>query len=227
MVKEASRPAHRRKPVGRKIGLTATTTEGQEGSSSGETQQTLGSRVRFLRSRADMTLDQLAARSRLTKSFVSKIERGLSVPSISTAMKLSESFGLTVGQLLGEEQYEDAVCVVRKGQRRRFMRAGSSSGYNYEMIAAGKRFKTMEPFVMYPPTEFQHNRMFQHPGQELIFVLSGTVEVQFADRTVLLNKDDSVYFDAHVPHRSRSVGKAPAQALVVVTLDRAQQEPAA
>jgi mannose-6-phosphate isomerase-like protein (cupin superfamily) len=172
-----------------------------------------------------MTLYQLAERSGLTKSFVSKIERGLSVPSISTAMKLAESFLMTVGQLLGEEQYDDAVCVVRKGQRRRFMRAGSSSGYNYEMIAAGKRFRTMEPFVMYPPTEFHHNRMFQHPGQELIFVLSGTVEVQFADRHVLLNKDDSVYFDAHVPHRSRSVGKAPAQALVVVTLDRASPGP--
>jgi mannose-6-phosphate isomerase-like protein (cupin superfamily) len=76
---------------------------------------------------------------------------------------------------------------------------------------------------MYPPTEFQGNRMFQHPGQELIFVLSGTVEVQFADRRFLLNKDDSVYFDAHVPHRSRSVSVAPAQALVVVTLDRAQR----
>ena len=221
MAAEASRRRLERKRVGRATDLT--TTEGPESSGSEGTPRTIGSRVRFLRSRDGISLDELAARSGLTKSYVSKIERGLSVPSISTAMKLAESFGMTVGQLLGENQYDDAVCVVRKGQRRKFMRAATSSGYNYEMLAAGKRFKTMEPFIMYPPTEFQGNRMFQHPGQELIFVLSGTVEVQFADRRFLLNKDDSVYFDAHVPHRSRSVSVAPAQALVVVTLDRAQR----
>ena len=222
MAAEASRRRLERKRVGHATGLT--TTEGPESSASEGTPQTIGSRVRFLRSRDGISLDELAARSGLTKSYVSKIERGLSVPSISTAMKLAESFAMTVGQLLGENQYDDAVCVARKGQRRKFIRAGS--GYNYEMIAAGKRFKTMEPFIMYPPTEFQGSRMFQHPGQELIFVLSGTVEVQFADKRFLLNRDDSVYFDAHVPHRSRSVSAAPAQVLVVVTLDRAQRSSA-
>jgi len=216
-----SRRRLQRKRVGRPTDVM--TPEGSQSSAWGRTPQTIGSRVRFLRSRDGLSLDELATRSGLTKSYVSKIERGLSVPSISTAMKLAESFGMTVGQLLGEKQYDDAVCVVRKGQRRKFMRAGSGSGYNYEMIAAGKRFKTMEPFIMYPPAEFQGSRMFQHPGQELIFVLSGTLEVEFADKRFLLNKDDSVYFDAHVPHRSRSVSVAPAQALVVVTLDRAER----
>ncbi|MGH6968239.1 MAG: helix-turn-helix domain-containing protein, partial [Stellaceae bacterium] len=88
----------------------------------------IGARIRFMRHQRGTTLERLAAASGLTKSFVSKIERGVAVPSISTAMKLAQSFGITVAQLLGEEHDSDAVCVVRKNQRRAFMRPGSAAG---------------------------------------------------------------------------------------------------
>jgi transcriptional regulator with XRE-family HTH domain len=153
-----------------------------------------------------MTLDRLAVSSDLTKSYISKVERGLSVPSISTAMKIAVSLELSVGQLLREDQYDDAISVVRRGERPSFMRGGSASGYDYEMLAAGKRFKTMEPFIMRPPLAFQDDRRLEHGGQEMIFVLSGR----------RLEKGDCVYFDVHVPHRSRSLNGKIAEALVVV-----------
>lgn len=163
-----------------------------------------------------MTLEQLSAGSGLTKSFISKIERGLTVPSISTAMKLAQSFGLTVSQLLGQDHDSDAVCVVRKGERRAFMRAGSPSGYNYELVAGAKRFKRMEPYIMTPPLSFQDDRLFEHVGEEFMFVLSGRVEVTVAGRRITLGAGDALYFDSHLPHRSRSLGKKNARTLVVV-----------
>jgi mannose-6-phosphate isomerase-like protein (cupin superfamily) len=144
------------------------------------------------------------------------VERGLSVPSISAALKIAASLELSVGQLLGENQYDDAVSVVRCNERPSFMRGGSSSGYDYEMLAAGKRFKTMEPFIMRPPLAFQDNRRFEHGGQEMIFVLSGKMEVDFGNKIYKLSKGDCIYFDAHVPHRSRSLNGKIAEALVVV-----------
>jgi transcriptional regulator with XRE-family HTH domain len=176
---------------------------------------TLAARIAFLRKQRALTLDDLAASSGLTKSYLSKVERGLSVPSISTAIKLAASFDLSVGQLLGEDQYDDAISVVRRTRRPSFMRAGSASGYDYEMLAAGKRFKTMEPFVMRPPPAFQDARRFEHAGQEMMFVLSGKIELEFGGRKYVLNTGDCAYFDAHVPHRTRSLNKA-ARALVVV-----------
>jgi transcriptional regulator with XRE-family HTH domain len=183
----------------------------------GGQKQDIGQRIRFIRQQRAMTLEKLSEHSGLTKSFISKIERGMSVPSISTAMKIAASFKMTVGQLLGEEEYEDAICVVRKGERRPFLRTGSASGYNYEMIAGGKRFKTMEPYIMRPPNQFQDDRLFQHVGEEIMFVLSGSVEVQFASRLIRLKKGDAVYFDSQVPHRSRSAGTAQAEVLVIIT----------
>lgn len=183
----------------------------------GETNQGIGARIHFLRRQRDMTLEELSAASKLTKSFVSKIERGLSVPSISTAMRIAEAFGLTVSQLLGEDGYADAVSLVRKDKRRSFMRSGSSSGYNYEMIAGSKRYKRMEPYIMRPPLQFIDKRLFEHVGEELMFVLSGNVEVEVSGKLFRLGEGDTLYFDSHLPHRSRSLGKKYAEVLVVIT----------
>jgi transcriptional regulator with XRE-family HTH domain len=178
---------------------------------------TLASRIAFLRKQHGMTLDQLADAAGLTKSYISKVERGLSVPSISTALKIAGTFDLSVGQLLGETQYDDAISLVRRAERPSFMRGGSASGYDYEMLAPGKRFKTMEPYIMRPPLKFQDDRHFEHGGQEIIFVLSGAIELSFGGNSFKLNSGDCVYFDSHVPHRSRSLNGKVAQALVVVT----------
>lgn len=176
----------------------------------------IGGRIRFMRRQRGMSLDQLAAAANLTKSYLSKIERGISVPSIATALKVAASFKVTVGQLLGEEQGDESICVVRRADRKPFIRDGSASGYNYEMVAAPKRFKTMEPFIMRPPLKFQGDRFFEHVGEEFIFVLSGAMEVQFSNRRITLKAGDAIYFDSHLPHRSRSLGRKPAEALVVV-----------
>lgn len=178
--------------------------------------ESLGGRVRALRQQRNMTLDQLAEATGLTKSYLSKVERGLSVPSISTALKVAGAFGMSVGQLIGQEQDPTAICVTRRGDRQSFMRRGSDTGYDYEAMAGSKPFKSMEPFIMRPPLEFQDSRMFHHSGEEFIYVLSGVLEIQFAKRRVTLHSGDSIYFDAHLPHRSRSVGGEVAEALVVV-----------
>jgi transcriptional regulator with XRE-family HTH domain len=178
--------------------------------------QGIGARIRFFRKQRNMTLDHLSGLSNLTKSFVSKIERGVSVPSISTAMKLAESFNITVGQLLGEDNHEGAISLVRKSERRSFMRSGSSSGYDYEMLAGPKQFKSMEPYIMQPPLQFQDKRLFEHVGEEFMFVLSGSIEVELSGKSFRLNSGDVLYFDSHLPHRTRSLGKY-AKVLVVVT----------
>jgi|SRR4051794_34240157 transcriptional regulator with XRE-family HTH domain len=207
----------KRKPLGKKAAQTTSRRRRSLRSASKPAQQGIGARIRFLRQQRAMTLEELSRSAKLTKSFVSKVERGVCVPSISTAMKLAERFQITVSQLLGEEHYDDAVSLTRKKERRSFMRPGSSSGYNYEMIAGTKRFKRMEPYIMKPPLKFQDKRLFEHVGEELMFVLSGCIEVELGGRSIRVNSGDALYFDSHLPHRSRSVGPRNAQVLVVVT----------
>ena len=59
-------------------------------------------------------------------------------------------------------------------------------------------------------------KFFTHDGDEMVFVLTGQVELQLGNDIVLLLPGDCLYFDATTPHRSRSVGGERATTLVAV-----------
>ncbi len=164
-----------------------------------------------------LTLEELAQRSSLTKSYLSKLERGLSSPTIATVMKLAEALNMTVDQLIAKRHQESEILHVKAADRVPFSRSAERQGYIYEAIATERADKSMMPFIMMPPFVINDGPMSSHAGEELIFVVAGEMEVVFEDRTVHMRSGDSLYFNASIPHRSRSLGKTQAQALVVVS----------
>jgi transcriptional regulator with XRE-family HTH domain len=176
-----------------------------------------GARLAALRLLNGLSLESLAASSGLTKSYLSKLERGISQPSIATVLKLAKTFGISSGKLLGELPGPDRISVVRKDERLPFSRSEGRAGYAYEAIATQHADKSMTPFVMRPPLRAAGDiDLVTHAGEEFIFVISGEMEIVFADCSHTLAPGDSVYFAASIPHRARSLGKVPAEALVVV-----------
>jgi transcriptional regulator with XRE-family HTH domain len=186
-------------------------------------------RVKRLRELKSLTLEALAARTGLTKSYLSKVERGRSVPSIATAMKLANAFDVAVGDLFGSRGDSNDFVVVRKHHRKPFnRRAGESAGYRYEAIAPGMTHGLFEAFVMQPPLNGSTARdTFEHGGKEMIFVLKGRIELALPNHKVTLDAGDCIMFDGHLPHRSASVGRQQAEALVIVTSSKADLPAAA
>src|SRR3954471_6006403 len=136
----------------------------------------LNERLKLLRRQHEMSLETLAGKTGLTKGFLSLVERGLKAPSISTIMSLSEAFAVPVGRLFDERRPDDqAYSLVRRKDRKKYAREGSLFGYKYEALAFRKDRKLMEPFVVVPPRRTPR-KFFQHPGDEMVFVLSGIVE---------------------------------------------------
>ncbi|WP_051591564.1 helix-turn-helix domain-containing protein [Cupriavidus sp. SK-4] len=179
---------------------------------------TIAERLAALRKLNGLTLEELAQRASLTKSYLSKLERGLSSPTIGTVLKLAEALDVTVDQLIAKPQRANEILLVKAADRVPFSPSAERQGYTYEAIATERVDKAMQPFVMVPPfTLAQDQPMASHAGEELIFVVAGEMEVLFDDRTVRMKAGDSLYFNASIPHRSRSIGKTLAQALVVVS----------
>lgn len=175
-------------------------------------------RLRALRRQHGLSLEQLAQRTALTKSFLSKVERGVSAPSISTVLKLAQAYGVGVSQLLGERELEEDqhVTVVRRDEREPFSPDTEKAGFRYEALAGARRFKQMNPFVVYPPRKIAADApAFPHAGEEFVYVLCGSVEVAIGDHVFTASEGDSVYFDSELPHRIITVSKEDAQVLVV------------
>lgn len=178
----------------------------------------LGERLAYFRKFRALSLEQAATRAEITKSYLSKLERGLSSPTIATLLKLAKALSVNSEQLIGDSTQNTDVMVEKAKDRVPFNRSFEREGYIYEAIASHRIDKAMMPFIMYPPSKVDARKdLASHAGEELILLISGKMEVIFPDRIVKLSAGDSIYFNATKPHRSRSTGKTPAKALVVIT----------
>ena len=171
--------------------------------------------LRVIRKRLGLTLEALAQRTGLTKSYLSKVERGRNTPSIAVALKLAEALDVSVEELFSEggDAPAGSYSLVRAGERRSMSRDG---GLAYASLARHAGRNRLLPFVLYPQADFGQSAFKEHVGEEFVFVHRGRVEVDFMGERLILECGDALHFNAQMPHRIRSVGDETAELLVVV-----------
>ncbi len=165
--------------------------------------------LRAVRRQRGLTLENLAERAGLTKSYLSKIERGQSTPSIAVALKVAGALDVDVGRLFSDEAAAEKITVDRAQDRTR--RADG----RYHALGSAMLGKAMSPFVVRPTSAAAEDPHPEHAGQEFVFVHAGTVELDCGDQTITLGTGDSAYFDASLPHTIRGIGKPRAEVVVV------------
>ncbi|WP_409434309.1 helix-turn-helix domain-containing protein [Mycobacterium sp. SMC-14] len=163
--------------------------------------------LRAVRKQRGLTLEGLAEQTGLTKSYLSKIERSRSTPSIAVAIKVAQALDVDVAQLFSERGDEDKIAVDRAADR-------SEDRQRYRAMAVNMLGKSMSPFMV-RPTHEAHPLHALHDGQEFVFVHAGTIHLEYGDATWTLTAGDSAYFDASISHRIRTVGPHPAEVLVI------------
>lgn len=174
-----------------------------------------GLRLRALRLEVGQTLDALAAATGLDKGYLSRVEREQKSPSLAAVLRLAAALDVPVGELFGEQVAEHAVRVVRRSER---VPVPSGEPQVPRFEALSRTGVALEAFVIYPAVTFSEpGDAAIHPGEELLLVLSGTIEMRFVDRGFVLEEGDCAQFPGHLPHRLRQVGERAASALIAVT----------
>ena len=74
----------------------------------------IGQKIKRLRTKNGLTLEELASRSELTKGFLSQVERNLTSPSIATLNDILEALGTTLAAFFKEEQEENEITLPNK-----------------------------------------------------------------------------------------------------------------
>jgi transcriptional regulator with XRE-family HTH domain len=169
--------------------------------------------LRAVRRQRGLTLESLAQQTGLTKSYLSKIERRHSTPSIAVALKVARALDVDVAQLFSDESADQKITVDRASDHSR------DNHERYVALAPSALGKSMSPFIVRPTGRASDDPQPAHTGQEFVFVHAGTVELSYGDQTVTLAAGDSAYFDASVNHNFRPVGTAPAEVVVVAHID--------
>jgi transcriptional regulator with XRE-family HTH domain len=174
----------------------------------------LGLRIRALRKSRQLTVEALGELVGVHKTHLSRIERGLKAPSLTMISKLANSLGCGIGHLVGEVIHEEAIVVSRGEELHpRFM---ADEQHQFAALLQDARSSSFGAFILYPGTS-DGPIQAQHEGHELLYVLTGSVDIHFQDRVERLRAGDCIHFPGYLTHRIVRVGRAKASALLVMS----------
>ena len=171
----------------------------------------LPARLRRLRRERGWTLEQLAAATDLSKAYIARLESGDRQPSLAALMMLAQAFGLSVSQILDEESPPDDV-VVRAGtftERR-------GNGLIYRALSpAASRGGLQAMQVTVPASRAAQGDMYQHAGEEWLYVVSGRLGLSLGAADLELEAGEAAQFNATIPHRLVALGGDDVELLLV------------
>jgi transcriptional regulator with XRE-family HTH domain len=171
----------------------------------------VGANIRQLRIAKGLTLDRLATLSELTRGYISLVERGLKIPSIAALLRMAKALDVNVTYFFDPNPEPTPRYTLFRQDDRTTQR---DAGFELVALAAARTGKMMEPFLMRPPLKAASRA--SHGGEEMLFVVNGRVAIKLDGEELTLSKGDCLYFSGETPHEVRSLGRQPAEILVVV-----------
>lgn len=176
----------------------------------------IGNKLKGIRLKNDYTLQELSDRSGVSPNMISRIERGLTIPSVEILVKLAQALEKSIDYFVEELSTTHEVVYTKNGNRTRTVYENEKNMLT-ESFTAGLRDPQFTAFLC---TVKQGScsgieRMY-HPGDELIFVLEGELHVSIGEDEYDLHPGDSLSFKSHLPHRWENRGEKDAR--VVWTL---------
>jgi XRE family transcriptional regulator, regulator of sulfur utilization len=176
----------------------------------------VGLRVRALRESMDLSLRDLAERSGVSAPMLSQVERGETSPTLAVAEKIATGLELTLSQLLRLDE-DRHVVVVRSGERRARRRGGHRVEELTPPLPGQRADVSIHTLAAGATTGGPADPPLHEPGsRETSVVLAGKVELFIDGTRHQLGEEDSVTFDADLPHHFENNGRAEARFVAVV-----------
>jgi transcriptional regulator with XRE-family HTH domain len=177
----------------------------------------VGATLRQRRRLLDLTLGQVATRAGCSESMLCKIETGKVNPSITLLRRLAQALQVNIAALFDDPTTPD--IVQRAGKRPRLnegtLRQGD--GVVLERLVPDAPGVTLQADIHEIAAGCASDGLISHQGEEMGYVLEGTVELVVDDRRWRLEKGDSFHFRSERPHGYRNIGTTTARILWVNT----------
>jgi len=175
----------------------------------------VGDYLRATREERALTLEQAASLSGISKSHLSRLESSERQPSVASLLALSSAYGVPVGELFGESRAVSPLSIwqpERPRQESNGLSIAACSGYSGSSVIDALRI-TLSPDREAPPPA-------RHPGEEWLYVLDGTLILEYDGELQRIGTGTAVHFNAEVPHRLAADGSAVELLLVAAKPDR-------
>lgn len=155
----------------------------------------IGARLRAARQAHGFTLDQLAGAAGLTKGFLSRVERDETSLSVASLITLCEVMSLDVGSLFSLPE----VALVRRDSAPAINLGGT--GVDERLMTPRGQSRLQLVHTTAEPGATGGSALYTINCElEVVYVLSGAVDLVFSDRRERLTAGDSLTFPGGEPH---------------------------
>ena len=148
----------------------------------------IGKKIKELRLQNDLTLEDLASRSELTKGFLSQLERNLTSPSISTLEDILEALGTNLSDFFREDKEEQIVFSTKD------FFVDTKEEYQIEWIIPNAQKNMMEPIRLTLKAGGSTYPDNPHEGEEFGYVLKGEIVLVIGSERHKAKAGESFYY---------------------------------
>jgi transcriptional regulator with XRE-family HTH domain len=173
--------------------------------------------VRAQRAHRQMTLDELAARSGVSRGMLVQVEQGRTNPSINTLTRIADALGVTVARIV-EVSDTPVVRVVTSTDVVVFPHGEASTA---RLLVGTDAPAILELWDWRLAPGDHHDGDAHPPGtREMLTVLEGRLTLSVYGGSHVVETDDAVVFSADRPHKYANQGNVPLRFMMVVTEPR-------
>lgn len=172
----------------------------------------IGTKLKNIRSKNDLTIQQLSQMSSVSSNMISRIERGLTIPSVEILLKIATVFDKSINYFVEEVSSTNEVVFTKSG-------TGPKTVYDdRKMVTESFTACLRDPqFMSFACTvtagASSGVRDMYHPGDELIYIIDGRMKFEIADEEFTLLPGDSLCFKSHLPHSWTNIGNTDARVI--------------
>ncbi|GKU77332.1 helix-turn-helix domain-containing protein [Paenibacillus sp. L3-i20] len=170
----------------------------------------IGATIRAIRKRKNITIAQICEETGLSQGFMSQVETNKTSPSIATLESIAKALKVPLAYLL--LQQEERMNIVRANERR--ITKSGLAHLKVEHLSSTKNVRMM--IVELPPGTATGDAPHAHEGEEVHFVMKGTIFAEQGEDHAEFKEGDSFSWNACTPHLVRNIGEEPAIILISI-----------
>lgn len=179
----------------------------------------VGGRLRHARLLNKLRLKDVAELAGCSESMLSRIENERAVPSLTTLHRICKALGVSISALLGDQDEMQPWVVMHPSERPLIGHSplATGEGTKAEVLVPAKDGRLLEGFVVVIDPGGSSGGTIQHKGEEVGYVIEGTLELTIDGARHLLTPGDSFYFPSDLPHSYGNPGKTVMRAIWINT----------
>jgi transcriptional regulator with XRE-family HTH domain len=172
----------------------------------------IGQKIKALRLASELTQSELAARARLTKGFISQVERDQTSISLDSLLDILDALGITITEFFGD--ISQASRVFSPKDR---INVGGKHIRKFEILIPGSTNNLMDPIMISLDPGESLPEEGPHSGEEFGYILSGILTLTVGKKTHKVQPRHCFYFEADQPHQFTNRGKTKTNFLWVTS----------